>query len=1255
MDKKPKLVVAIKVGYAYSGYAYSFHDDFKQNPLRIGTFSWHSYGRYTTLKTSSAILCKPDGTFHSFGYSAEEQYRTLGEGAEQWYYFKTFPIYNELDDTSNMVDVTGEKSLLTLDLFSMALLYLRENLMEKLRARLYPLDDTTISWTIVTQQSHNKAFITQAAAQADMKENVTVLTKMEAALTYLQCASMYRARPFKPGTKFLLLDASSTSVELSTCENSSGKVVTTNPMTMTGGGNTLNNGIKSLIETVLGVNDLSEHDDISPLMREFEYKKRKIHPGSKETLVLQLPSRYKDAKPVNKRVVGKTIPGVLDDADFDGKVKLKDGKAHIEFEVIQGIFMACARDVISSLRDLQQKSVLKEVSSIIMIGGYSSSLFLQNAVRRIFHEIRVHTLFESSIADLKGAVIFGHSNGVQEINKSGLYSREKIQHYIKTLQDRTEKARNIRVIIVGQEGVGKSTLCYRLLDEDDDVVSTISSTDGVDIFIQRFLVDMVTKKRVKLDANTETQNVKTRIQQVLLLNKATDNVDELETDQAEQQENWETVQEPIHSVDTEKKMPQAKVVTETPTLPQSGKPPLSVDGATDTLLETIGSNRDAREHWADDMGTLIDVADGTDKPNADQAYLSLWDFGGEEPYYNTHHIFLSSDAIFLVVYNLMECIEGTEQVMDAATKRIKYWIRSAVNYSEKKLSGKCSIATPPVILVGTHLDQLSGTDQEIEQKLDKFEEKLCGMADFQAMKNHIYGFLEVNNNVRNHSGIVQLWSAITQVAPSQSQWEKELPARWLTLEREMMRRKETGEKVMSFEDVVSIGRTCEVEINDETEIHMFLKYLHYTGSILYFGEETENLGTILAKTVILDPQWVAQAFRKIITVPKFVDRKDKRANFLWKMYQQSAILDMEYLKIVWKQDKKMWFWKYKAVILAFMERLGLIARPKKEQEKSVDFVQVGTGKDETEEAEIEEIYLVPSLLSGKICFPREMTDRYAVKTRTLCLVFSDRCVPFPVFDKLLAACIEKFNVLKVEDEICLRRGFGIFRIDGVWSVAICCGSNMIKATIFKQSPIPKIEPGAGLRVRLFVEEALKNIMELYAHRDLKFTYHLHCKANVNEGDVTVPKMELEQRKLLPCCFSCEGDKHFIYRHELQPWFSEARPPVQDEYDEEYDLTSEVLEQCPTEMEMLGVSKLIGAEYFEFFILLGLESTKISQVNIEYQAETMPARFLHMFSTWKKAEGDKATIRRIMDAMKTCGLDTSEVVRRGVFETTTQEF
>ena len=50
-----------------------------------------------SLKTSTCVLFKPDKTFHSFGYEAEEHYGELAADAEmgehkQWYYFRRFKM-----------------------------------------------------------------------------------------------------------------------------------------------------------------------------------------------------------------------------------------------------------------------------------------------------------------------------------------------------------------------------------------------------------------------------------------------------------------------------------------------------------------------------------------------------------------------------------------------------------------------------------------------------------------------------------------------------------------------------------------------------------------------------------------------------------------------------------------------------------------------------------------------------------------------------------------------------------------------------------------------------------------------------------------------------------------------------------------------------------------------------------------------------------------------------------------------------------
>ena len=51
---------------------------------------------------------------------------------------------------------------------------------------------------------------------------------------------------------------------------------------------------------------------------------------------------------------------------------------------------------------------------------------------------------------------------------------------------------------------------------------------------------------------------------------------------------------------------------------------------------------------------LPDLLAVDDTENEDDIYLVLWDFAGESVYYETHTLFLTSRAIFLLVYDLSQ-------------------------------------------------------------------------------------------------------------------------------------------------------------------------------------------------------------------------------------------------------------------------------------------------------------------------------------------------------------------------------------------------------------------------------------------------------------------------------------------------------------------------------------------------------------------------------------------------------------------------
>ena len=86
------MVAAIDFGTMYSGYAFSFRHEFDEDPTKISAAQWT--GEHLSLKTPTCVLVRPDGTFDSFGYEAEDKYYQLAEDKEHtdWYFFKRFKM-----------------------------------------------------------------------------------------------------------------------------------------------------------------------------------------------------------------------------------------------------------------------------------------------------------------------------------------------------------------------------------------------------------------------------------------------------------------------------------------------------------------------------------------------------------------------------------------------------------------------------------------------------------------------------------------------------------------------------------------------------------------------------------------------------------------------------------------------------------------------------------------------------------------------------------------------------------------------------------------------------------------------------------------------------------------------------------------------------------------------------------------------------------------------------------------------------------
>ncbi|CAH1778625.1 unnamed protein product [Owenia fusiformis] len=83
---------------------------------------------------------------------------------------------------------------------------------------------------------------------------------------------------------------------------------------------------------------------------------------------------------------------------------------------------------------------------------------------------------------------------------------------------------------------------------------------------------------------------------------------------------------------------------------------------------------------------------------------------------------------------------------------------------------------------------------------------------------------------------------------------------------------------------------------NEKDVRVFLIFYHSIGKMIYFDDESIN------NIVILDPQWLINVFKSIITVPRFDRKNNEEINldFLTEL-EERGILKEKYIEPIWKK------------------------------------------------------------------------------------------------------------------------------------------------------------------------------------------------------------------------------------------------------------------------------------------------------------------------------------------------------------------
>ena len=555
--------------------------------------------------------------------------------------------------------------------------------------------------------------------------------------------------------------------------------------------------------------------------------------------------------------------------------------------------------------------------------------------------------------------------------------------YNKALLEGKGYARRVPVMIIGQERTGKTSLKRSLKGESFN--PNEGSTKGIETDPSYFKVSTDVWRTGKNSKDTESEptfSFEHQIAQSIVESLNTPNTGDYSRSSS--------------NSGTESSKVMESVMTDQS--PQDLKPDekAKADSAKEPKTKVMEpSLQNSQDHQRvpklpEDVATLVQRLLEMNN-DEDDIYSIIWDFGGRSVYYDTHPIFLTKKAIYILTCDLSH---DPYQKSNAPTKKgmsgkkedtccsktnldcLNFWMSSVYSLVSPNTIRHEILSPetlPPVFLVCTHADKPYRTDVTPGDLASEI---------YGSLKDKVYGKLLkglfVVDNTKSGSGdecrgVMKLREKVLSFAKKLPQMNEAIPLKWLKYEKVLHLLSKEGYNWVPTEKARQIAKE-ECGIDDDVQFRTLLYFLHDQRILIHFSESPE-----LENMVILRPQWLIDVFKEVITVKSWQD-VDENFEQLWCNLEKNGILDEKLLDHAWtdlldKQEPT-----YKSSLISIMERFNLLC----------PWPSDGTTKQ----------YLVPSMLMSP---PTEDILKHlaCVRIPSLFVAFYSCRVPPGLFSRLL--------------------------------------------------------------------------------------------------------------------------------------------------------------------------------------------------------------------------------------------------------------
>jgi GTPase SAR1 family protein len=305
--------------------------------------------------------------------------------------------------------------------------------------------------------------------------------------------------------------------------------------------------------------------------------------------------------------------------------------------------------------------------------------------------------------------------------------------------------------------------------------------------------------------------------------------------------------------------------------------------------------------------------------------ISLFDFGGQSVFEVIHHLFLTRNGVYALVFNMEWLVrEGPEK--EKALRFMRNWLSSIAVHTYNKVTKM----TAPIVIVGTRLDTVpSGAVHEKISTIlhEQFSDNLAwrsviGNEDGRDSNGKAFQwFFPVDNRLgKRGASMKHLMSVVHGVMDKAEYTHKEVPLTWF---KAIDHLSDTKQDCLSLTEVIATAGNCGVA---EQEVPLTLAFLHDMGHLMWLDEPG------LRDVVILDPVSYLVTPATIIICKLKPDHDDTTHHCLdthrecermhkreWGLLKNDGVLSVKLLPILWQP-----YVAHTEVLLQLMVKFGLL-------------------------------------------------------------------------------------------------------------------------------------------------------------------------------------------------------------------------------------------------------------------------------------------------------------------------------------------